>query len=333
MKRRFALCATVIALVVSTPALSQSAEEYPNRPVELVVASGAGSSTDVLARILADALEKQAGQPFVVVNQPGASGLVAVNYLRSSAPDGYVLMVHHPGISSYQTVRTNPEFDVRTDVQPIGMIVTATVGLFARNGLPFDSVAGLVEYAKAHPGELTYGAAGYGSAANLATEAVKVEAGIDILMVPYSGASAGTLAALANGEVDIVMNDVGTFLPLATAGEIQTLAMMGPRRHKDLPHVPTLAETGVPGLSSLGAPIWFGLFTAAGTPEPIVTRLAGLLDAALADPDTVEQYVAVGYDASSLGGTSSPEAFEKFLLDDVANNERIVREAGIPMLD
>ncbi|HTQ01642.1 MAG TPA: tripartite tricarboxylate transporter substrate binding protein [Casimicrobiaceae bacterium] len=293
---------------------------YPSRPVKMIVAVGAGGATDTLARKLAEQLSKSMGQPFIVENQPAASGMIAAQTVARAAPDGYTLLIGtnttHAGNQAF--IKSVP-YDPITDFEPITRLGLAALLLGVNNDVPAKSVQELTAYAKAHPGKLAFGA-GTGSA-RLATELYKAIAGIDLLSVPYKG-NQQALVDLRGGQIQILFGDIALMQPQVKTNAVRGLAVSSAKRSAVVPDLPTMQEAGVPGYELVG---WIAAFAPAKTPAPIVKRLNEEMNKALADKDLVETLHGLGVDAAP----GTPDELRAWVKSETKKWGDLARQAGI----
>lgn len=281
-------------------------QDYPGKPVTIVVPFTAGGATDLSARVIAQLLSKELGQPFVVMNRAGASGMIGMASVASAAPDGYTLgWGGNSPMSVAPHLIKNPPYDPLKAFAPIGLAAISSWVMVVRPGLPASSVAELIALARAQPGKLTFASAGNGSAPHLMGEVLKAAAGIDMLHVPYKGEIDG-LNALAADQVDMMMGATSTSSALMKSGKLRGLAVTTPTRDPAVPDTPTVAEAGVPQLSF---EIFFGLVAPAGTPRPVIDKLSAALKRAVADPSYREAMEKAGIRATA----STPEELTALL--------------------
>ena len=279
---------------------------YPGRPVQIVVPFPPGGSADLVGRVLADKVGAAFHQQVVIINRPGAAGIVGTQSVAAASPDGYTLALSSVGSLIIAPALATPRpYSVLTDFRPITLVAKVTEVTMASAKADIKSFAELISVAKAHPGKLSYGSTGVGSIPHLATELLKKQAGIDMVHVPYTG-GATSLSDLLTGRIEIMINDLPTYLPYIRSGALNVLAVNDPRPSDLLPNVPTTAELGYPTIVSEN---WFGLLAPAHTPTAIVARINSAFDAALADPGVKARLgrngvVAVG---------QSVEAFSAFV--------------------
>ena len=298
---------TIVAAALAPVAASaEEAAAYPTRPVTIIVPFTAGGATDLSARLVAQLLGKQLGQAFVVDNRAGASGMIGMGAVARAAPDGYTLGWggNSPMSVSPHLVR-KPPYDPLTAFAPISLAAISSWILVTRPQLPVADMAQLIALAKAQPGKLTFASSGIGTAPHLMGELLKSSAGIDMLHVPFKGEIDGFNALMAE-QVDMMMGSTPSATPLVRAGRLKGLAVTTPKRDPAVPEVPTMAEAGVPDLTF---EIFFGLVAPAGTPEPIVAKLAAAMQKAVADPAYRDMMEKTGIHATG----SSPAEFQALL--------------------
>ena len=301
--------AALAAVAIAGAAWAQ-AQNYPNRPVRVVVAAQTGGP-DTVARVVAAQLQQQLGQPFVVENQGGANGIVGATTVAKSAPDGYTLLVYSSGFVINPYVHKSLPYDTEKDFIPITNLVTNGGLLFAVNAnLPVKNLKELIEYAKKNP--LAYSTPGIGNTWHLATEVFDNLTGIKMTHIPYKGGGPATAAAAA-GEVQVVLASPPPLMPHYKSGRVRALAFSGEKRHPSFPEVPTMAEAGVPAYHHDGG--WFGMFAPAGTPPDIVEKVAAEVRKAMQDPGVLDRVDKIG--AFPAAGT--PAEFKKFIQSELKN--------------
>ena len=306
------------ALLIAAPALAQ----YPTRPVKLVVPSTAGDGSDVLARTLAKALGESLGQQFVIENKPGAGGSIGADMVAKAAPDGYTLFIGN-GSSHGVTpgLYARLPYDSITDFAPVALIATAANVLIVGANVPATSYADFARLAREQPGRVSIASAGNGSLSHLSVELLKSSAKIDLLHVPYKGAAPG-VADVAGGQVQAMIINIPTVMPLITAGKLRALAVTSAKRAASLPAVPTLAESGVSGYQTLA---WFGVLAPAKTPPEIVATMHREVQKALAKEDVQAILGRLGTEPSSIG----PAEFGAFIKSEIAKYSKVIKDAGI----
>lgn len=303
MKRR----AAVAGLLFAVCALA-AAQDFPNRPIRLIVPFGPGGVTDITARITAPRLADELGQPVVVENRPGGASIPGTEAVVKARPDGYTLLLNSTSLAANPVLFKNIPFDAAKDLVPVSLLTTVPTVLVVHPGVAAANTKELIALAKGKPGAMNYGSAGNGSGNHLTTELFKHATGIDVQHVPYKGGGA-VMADLVGGQVAFVFAVLPTALPYVQSGKLRALAVTSEQRNRALPEVPTVAEAAVPGFSVTE---WLGVFAPAGTPGPVIERLNRAADRALRHPDVVARMNGIGADI--VGGPPSR-------LGDYFNNE------------
>jgi tripartite-type tricarboxylate transporter receptor subunit TctC len=304
MPQRFAaVLAAVIAL-----AAAEAAEDYPARPVRVIVGFTAGAAADITARVIANRMGQLLNQQFVVENRPGAGSSLAAEYVAHSAKDGSTLLIGSSANLTNAVISPHLGFDFVKDFAPITLATTAPVILVVHPSLGVTSVQELIALAKSKPGEINYASTGVGTAPHLSGELFNARAGVQTVHVPYQGSPQAVTDLLA-GRVSMMFSPASTVMPLIAAGKLKALATAASRRPSVAPDLPTMAEAGVPDFDTS---IWFGLMAPAGTPPPIIDRLSRTVNEALKSAETVASLKKQGFDA--LGG--SPEDFARTIATD-----------------
>ncbi len=269
------------------------ADQFPTRPIRIVVPWVVGGSTDVLSRLLAESLSKQIKQSVIVENRPGATGTIGTNSVARARPDGYTLLFGTNstyGIAPY--LYSDLAFDHVRDFAPIGLIGWNQLILCINPSIPATNLKEFLQYTKAHPGSVTYSSAGIGATSHLAMELLNATAGLDMLHIPYKGGAPSLQSVLAN-ETSAAFVDVSTSVPLIEGGQLRAIGTGAVNRFKSLPNVPTIAEAGLPGFEAQTA---FGLFAPAGTPPEVVAKLNTALNASLNNPAMVQRALELGFE-------------------------------------
>jgi tripartite-type tricarboxylate transporter receptor subunit TctC len=309
--------AGVLGALVAPPA---PAQDYPARPVKFIVPFDAGGPADVFARFLAQRLTETMGQPFVVEDRPGAGSLIGTEAVAKSAADGYTLLV----MSNTQTVNEslvpNKPYALLKDFTPVAPINYSDLVLVVNPAVPVADVAELIRLAKAKPGALNYASSGTGTPYHMAGELFKAMAGVDIVHVPYKG-SGGARTGVLGGQVEMMFDAVTTMSENVKAGKVKALGTTGKARSAVLPAVPTIAEAGVPGYEAV---IWLGVIAPKGTPPAIVSRLNAEITKIATNPETRAEWGRRG----AVPMLMTPDEFGRFLADDIAKWERIVKLSG-----
>lgn len=309
-----------MALAFALAPVLSGAQDFPHRPVKLLVGYAAGGPLDVFTRVLAQELTTQLGQPVVVENRAGASGQIATNVVAQAEPDGYTLM------STASTFIVNPILTGRPspaplkDFLPVSQTAVLPTVLVTAPDLPVQSLQDLVRLARTR--SLNYSSAGNGGPGHLAGALLAHTTGTQMTHVPYRGA-APALADVIAGRIDFTFYTMSGLKEQVAAGKVKSLAITSARRHPDFPDVPTMSEAGVPGFDQVGA--WFGIVAPANTPAPVIARLNQAINRALAHADTREKITRMGI--VPAGGSS--ESFRSFLVDDSARWSALIKAAGI----
>jgi tripartite-type tricarboxylate transporter receptor subunit TctC len=308
---------TFLALGLSHAALAQN---YPTKPIRLIVPWNPGGTTDTIARIMGQKMTETWGQQVVVDTRPGASGIIGTEIVMRAQPDGYTLL--HGNMSQWATnpslFKTN--YDTLRDFTPISIVAIAPQLLVVHTGMPVKSVQDLVKHAKAKPGELNFGSGGAGTLAYASGELFKALAGVNMVHVPYKG----TILALNDvlgGRLHMVFSDMPIALPHARAGKVRALAVTSAKRTPLVPDIPTVAESGVSGYSIENS---WGIFAPRKVPADIIAKLNAEIVRIHNLPDVKERYAAFGMEAVS----STPEGFAKIIRADEAKLSKILKETG-----
>jgi len=318
-------CLPAVALVALATSLlapvgPASAQEWPAKPIRLLVGFPVGGAADILARLHAARLQDAIGQTIVVDNRGGAGGVIATELAARAAGDGYTLLFtslpHVINPPLYGKVAYHP---VR-DFQPVTLLVNVPLLMAVPASQPMKTVKDVITLAKANPGKVNYGSGGNGSSSHLAMEMFKSMAGVDIQHIPYKG-TGPLITDLLSGQVSMTIASIVPLIPQVRAGKLRPVAVTGVRRSGTLPDVPTIAEAGVPGYDMTN---WFGILAPAGLPAPILARLDTLLRKIVAAPDVREVYAQQGADPVGAG----PEAFAKVIAADIPKWEKVVRQSG-----
>src|SRR5215475_9322785 len=319
MKSRSAclLFAAIVVLSSSIPALH--AEDYPARPIKLVVGAPAGGTTDTIARFIAEPMAAALKQPVLVENRPGAGGNLAAAAVAKSAPDGYTLLVSFSSHTINATLYPTLPYDPVAAFTPITMVARVPSLLVGRADLPANDLKSLIELAKAKPHTLTIGIGGIGSSLHLAGEKFKLMTGVDLLNVPYKG-TAPALSDLLGGQIDLMFISLVTGAEQVRAGKLRAYGVTSMQRQPSFPEVPPIGET-VHGFESSA---WYGIFAPANLPKATTDKLNTVVVAALAEPKLRDQLKAEG--ATSVG--SSPKEFAAFVREDIQRWAPFVKASG-----
>jgi tripartite-type tricarboxylate transporter receptor subunit TctC len=294
--------------------------DYPAKPVRVVVPFAAGGGVDVTARILAQQLSQRAGQSFVVENRTGASGIIGVEYVAKSAPDGYTLLVGSQTTQAVVPAMYKVTYDTTRDFAGITEIARSPLLIVIHPLLPVKTVADLIKLAKARPGQLSFGAAS-GGTPHLAGELFKLTAKIDLLFVPYKG-EGPAIADAMGGQISMVFSNLPVALPVAQSGKLRGIAVTSAQRVSMAKDIPTVAESGLPGYEAF---TWFGFFAPGATPREIVAKLNAEAAAGLNVADVKEKMLGQGLFVTA----NAPDAFNQFVQKEIVRWGKIVKQAGI----
>ena len=297
------------------------AQTYPDRPVRILIAFPAGGTIDTLGRIIAQKLSETWGQNVVIENRPGGGGNIGAAAAAKSAPDGYTLHLGAQTLAVNVTLQPSTEFDPVKDFDPIMLVATAQDVLLVPPNSPFRSVKELIDYAKAHPGELNYASLGTGTSGHLATVMFSELAGIKLQHVPYTSVSQATTDVIS-GRIAVFLPTLGGHLGNVAAGRMRALAVSGTTRATQLPDVPTFNELGVKFVDETS---WYALFAPKGTRKEIITKVNAKLERILALPDVREKGVTLGY--RYIGGP--PEKLAAFLNSEIAKWAEVAKSAAL----
>lgn len=317
MTRTLASLLFALVLLLATPL---AAQDYPSKPIRLIVTFAAGGPADMLARAIAPSMSNTLKQSVVIENRVGAGGTIGVDAVVKSPPDGYTIGISGPGALVAIPFMTTVPYNVERDIVPLARIATVSGVIVAGPKSGFKSLADLVNSAKANPGKVHFGSAGSGTTTHLAGELLNMEAGIKLVHVPYRGA-APALTDLLGGHVQAMLPDIPAVLEQIRSGAVTALAVSSPARSPFVPDVPTTAELGFPRVVSYS---FYGLIAPPGTPADIRKRLQDAAIAALASPDVTKQI-------ATLGGTPAPgtgEEYGKVIADEQKKWKRVIEATG-----
>lgn len=322
MRRMFIGVGTLLTMVFFSIAPVAAQERYPSRAVRLLVPVPPGGVLDILARLLAPRMSDALKQNIIVENRAGANGNIAVEFVAKSQPDGLnVLFGQVSNLTVNPAIYPNIPFDTLRDLAPVGLVASTPQLMAVSANSKLQSVVDMVREARAKPGTLTFASAGQGSLGHLAFELIQISGGIKLVHIPYKGASPA-LIDLLGGRGDLIILAQPALMGHIRSGKMRALAILTSSRASDLPNLPTLSESGFPGIESSN---WFALMVRAGTPEPIIMRLNSELNRALEDKDLRAKYVQEG--ATPIGG--SVQQLAEQIKVDLAKWKRVVTEAGI----
>jgi tripartite-type tricarboxylate transporter receptor subunit TctC len=316
--RIVALVACCIAALIGLQAIAQT---YPSKPIRMVIAFPPGGTSDFVGRVVAQKLSENLGQPIVVDNKPGASGLIGTQDVARAAPDGYTILLAPSDFTVIPGLQAKPPYDAVKDFAPVGMVLEYSHVLVAPAGLPANNVEELIALAKAKPGQLNYASGGTGGTNHISGEWFKMHAGVDIVHVPYKGNGPAISDLLAN-RVQLLFTSTGPVEGHLKSGKLKALAVTGRTRNPALPDVPTIAESGIPGYEFR---LWYGMVAPAGTPPAVIDRLNSALRKTMASADVQQKL-------SSIGGNlnvGSPQEFGTLVRDEVVRWTKLARDLNI----
>jgi tripartite-type tricarboxylate transporter receptor subunit TctC len=318
---KIAFVATAVAFAFAGAGAGR-AQDFPTRPVRLVVAFAPGGTADFTARIIADRMQNLLGQAIAVENKPGANGAIGAEYVAKSDPDGYTLFFTTVGaVAINPALRSDLPYDPLKDFAPVGKAAVNSTILVVNADMKVNSARELVDLAKRKPGGITIGITGRGAISDLGRQLFEDAAGIKLQAVPYRGAAPAITDMLA-GHLDGLFGDVPTIMAQVQAGKLKALAATSTQRSDIFPDVPTFVEQGFAGVVGDN---WAGVLAPAGTPAPVIAKLNAALVAALNDPELRARL----HNAGTTPAPSTPEAFEQYLREEIARWGRVIREKGI----
>ncbi|MBI4192473.1 MAG: tripartite tricarboxylate transporter substrate binding protein [Betaproteobacteria bacterium] len=299
-----------------------SGQDYPSKPIRVIVGFSAGGPTDLVARLIGAKLTEAWGQQIVVDNRAGASSMIGTELVARSVPDGYTLLV---GTGTALTIapllRSKVPYDPVKDFAPVSLLVINPQILVVNNTVPVNSVKDLIALAKSKPGQLNYASGGEGSTPHLGMELLKSLAGIDIAHVPYKGTSLYLIDLIA-GQVQMMFNSMPTVLPLVKSGKLKGLAVSSAQRSPAAPDLPTVAEAGVPNFETVG---WYGMLAPARTPQGIVAKLNAQVVKILTQPEMAQRLAGEGADPAP----GPPESLAKFMRVETERLKKLIKFAGL----
>jgi tripartite-type tricarboxylate transporter receptor subunit TctC len=312
----------VLALVLSSIALAAAAQAFPSKPIRWIVPYTPGGITDSVTRLITAKLQDSLGQPVVVENKPGANSIVGADLVAKSPADGYTFLTVIAAHAANATLYAGKlPFDPVKDFAPVSLAAIAPLILTVNNDFPVRDMKGLIDYARANPGKISFGSSGIGAAAHLTTELLKQTTGVNMVHVPYKG-TAPALAALLAGDIQVLVDVPSSMMQHVRASKVRALGMFSAKRVAGAPEVPTVAEAGGPALESS---TWVLILAPAGTPREIVNRVSAELGKILAAPEMRERLDKLGIDAVG----STPAEAGRFLDGEIVKWAKVINTAGI----
>jgi tripartite-type tricarboxylate transporter receptor subunit TctC len=320
--RRTALLSIAAAVSILAPGLAARADDYPSRPIHIVVPTAAGSTQDITARLMQRYLEQSLKQPIVIDNRAGASTLIGTDAVAKAAPDGYTLLIVPTTFTVNAAVNRQVNYDPEKDFEPISVLVTNSELIAVNAKLPVKTLADLIAYAKANPGKLNYSTPGLGSQPHLLIEMLNQRAGgLKMQHVPYRGGGPAALSVAMN-ETQLTMLAYSVIRAHVESGAIRVVASGSPKRDAALPDVPTIAESGFPGYEGVQ---WLGLVTTKGTPKSVVQKLNSAVNEAFRNKELIQKLDVQG----SLPAGGTPDEFRDLISREMTNWKQIAAQAGI----
>ena len=314
---RALLATALLAGPLTAPGLAQ---DYPTRPIRIIVPFGAGGPADVAARLIGNVLQENFGQPMVIENRPGAGGVIGTLEAARSAPDGYTLLMMSNTQTANESLVPQRKYQLMRDLVAIAPINFADLVIVVHPSVPATTLKEFIALAKSQPGKLNYASSGQGTPYHMAGELFKTVAGVDLVHVPYRN-SGEARSGIIGGQVQMMIDAVTAMAPNVSQGQVRALAITGSARSSVLPDVPTVAEAGLPGYE---ATIWLGLMAPTGTPKPIIDKLNAAVNAAIRRPEIVKLWTEQGAEPMSM----TPEEFDKYLRSDIVKWAEVVKQFG-----
>jgi tripartite-type tricarboxylate transporter receptor subunit TctC len=317
------LWSAAIAACLSFPAVHALAQNYPSKPVRMIVGFSPGGVADVTARLLAQRLAEPLGQPVIVENRPGASGAIATERVASSPGDGYTLLAMTAADTVIPLLRAKLPYNLERDLMPVSLVAIAPFLLVVHPSVPAQDVKELIALARTRPGKLSYGSVGVGSTPHLSAEALKMMANVDIVHVPYKG-GADNVIANSTGDVDMVFASIPSLLPLIGSDKprLRPIAVTSTQRASLMPSIPTLSESGLPGYNRSS---WVGILAPTGTSKDIVARLNGAIGKSVNASDMRQAFIKQGLEPQ----TNTPEQFATYIHGELVQNAKLIKFIGV----
>ncbi len=316
------LLSAAITLAASL-ASSAFAQEWPQKPIRIIVSFGPGGGADIIGRILANSMQAKLGKPIIIENKPGAGGIIGNEVVANAEPDGYTLGVMTAGQIIAAVTRKNMRYDTLTAFAPIGQIATASLLIVTRPDFPANNVKELVDAAKADPGKIVFASPGFAATQHFAGEMFKQTAKVNLLHVPFKTSPEAINATLGK-HADVLFDTVSALIGQVQSGQLKALAVTGKDRFPAVPDIPAAVESGV--LPGYDVTTWYGMFAPRGTPAPVVALLNKTMNESLADESVRQRMAAAGV----VVKTSTPQAFGEFMASEYKRWDAVREAAGIP---
>ncbi len=316
---RLAVVAPCLVLATANPCAAQ----YPERPIRLILPFPAGGAVDHVARLVTARMAEDLGRPFVIENKAGAGGVIATDATAKAAPDGYTLLLTTPNHTINAALNAKLSYDTEKDLLPVSIVAEVPELLVSHPAAPFETFAGFVDYAKKNPGKLNYSSAGNGTLPHVTMELLLRRTGIEVAHIPYRGAAPAMTDLLA-GQVQLKMDTYATANQHVAQGKLRALAFASRERSALMPNVPTVAEMGLPGYEGI---LWIGIVAPAGTPKPVIEKLAAASQRAVRTPELAERLKRDGVEP--VGGT--PEAFAALIAKEIVQWRNLAQSAKITL--
>jgi tripartite-type tricarboxylate transporter receptor subunit TctC len=317
---RFSL--VVLAICAMAALAPASAQDYPQRPIRIIVSFGPGGGADIVARIVGQSMQDRLGQPVVIENRPGAAGTLGNDFVARATPDGYTLGIMTAGQVIAAVVQKSLHYNTLSAFDWVGQVATASLLIVTRPDFPANNIRELIAAAKANPGKITFGSPGFGATQHLAGELLKQTAGIEIVHVPFRS-SPESISAILGKQVDVGFDTVSAVLGQVQSGQLKALAVTGKDRFPAVPNVPTALESGA--LPGYDVTTWYGFFAPHGTPPEIIAKLNKALNEVIAEEAVRERLGKAGVVVQG----STPEAFGAFMASEYSRWNKVREAAGI----
>jgi len=313
--------AAMAASLLAGMAPAAMAQDYPTRPVRVVVPFSSGGPAELVARLVGQKLAEAYGQQFIIDTRGGGGGTIGVDIASKAAPDGYTLLLHTVGHVIAPALYRKLPYDVEKDFVPVALANRTQLMMIVHTSVPAKTVQELISLARAKPRGVNYASSGNGGISHLAVHLFQTMAGVEMVHVPYKGMAPG-LADVVAGQVHMVTPDPAVALPHVKSGRVIALGLTGTKRIAAAPQVPTIAEAGLPGYD---VAVWYGFFAPRGTPRPIVDKIHAGVVKAMASPDLRDRYLSEGGDVTVLG----PDEFAPFVRAELARWQKVVKDSGV----